>query len=109
MKVFKSRPRNFKNDSGQGVAEFIIICILIAVVVLGSLKLFGRAIICEFVSVSAEDGTVGDNGCGVPPPEEFSGDSEGGYPLSSPATAAETFAATDPKAHPYSNEFALSK
>lgn len=43
-----------RNQSGQGMAEYIIIVILVAIIVLIGVKLFGRSVINQFNNATSE-------------------------------------------------------
>ncbi len=62
------------DEEGQGLSEFIIIVILVAIIVLVSVRLFGRSVRCQF-SDTAQQVDNGSSGLG---------DCEGGTPASPP-------------------------
>ena len=43
-----------KNERGQGMAEYIIIVILVAIIVLVAVKLFGKSVFNQFTSATSE-------------------------------------------------------
>ena len=43
-----------RNQSGHGMAEYIIIVILVAIIVLIGVKLFGRSVINQFNNATSE-------------------------------------------------------
>ena len=45
---------NGRNERGQGMAEYIIIVILVAIIVLIGVKLFGRSVINQFNNATGE-------------------------------------------------------
>lgn len=62
---------------GQGMTEFIIVTVLVAIVVLVAVRLFGKSVSCEFNDASNQinDGTtsVSDDGCVRGTDEAFGG------------------------------------
>ena len=47
-----------KDESGQGMAEYIIIVILVAIIVLVGIRLFGKSIINQFNNATEEVDTL---------------------------------------------------
>ena len=48
LRVFNSKKSLEKNERGQGMAEYIIIVILVAIIVLVAIRLFGKSIFNQF-------------------------------------------------------------
>ena len=53
-----SEIRKSRKERGQGMAEYIIIVILIAIIVLVGVKLFGRSVINQFNNATGEIDTL---------------------------------------------------
>ena len=49
-----------RGESGQGMAEYIIIVILVAIIVLVGIRLFGKSIINQFNNATEEIDTLED-------------------------------------------------
>lgn len=49
------------NESGQGMAEYIIIVILVAIIVLVGVRLFGKSVINQFNNATGEIDTLEKN------------------------------------------------
>ncbi|MBP9839162.1 MAG: pilus assembly protein [Proteobacteria bacterium] len=47
-------PSLISNKRGQGLAEYIIIVILVAIIVLVAVKLFGKSVFSQFGSATSE-------------------------------------------------------
>ena len=50
-------------DAGQGLGEYLIIVLLVAIVVLLSVRTFGRSVGCQFSNATAEISGDADGGC----------------------------------------------
>lgn len=50
-------------DAGQGLGEYLIIVLLVAIVVLVSVRTFGRSVGCQFSNATAELSGDADGGC----------------------------------------------
>ena len=48
------------NERGQGMAEYIIIVILVAIIVLVGIRLFGKSVINQFNNATEEVNTLQD-------------------------------------------------
>lgn len=53
-----AKQRVVGNQRGQGLAEYIIIVILVAIIVLIGVKLFGRSVINQFNNATEEVDTL---------------------------------------------------
>ena len=49
---------NLKSERGQGMAEYIIIVILVAIIVLVAIRLFGKSVFNQFNNATAEIDTL---------------------------------------------------
>lgn len=47
-----------KNEQGQGMAEYIIIVILVAIIVLVAIRLFGQSVFNQFGNATSEIDTL---------------------------------------------------
>jgi len=63
MKNFPSLRSLNKNEQGQGLAEYIIIVILVAIIVLVAVRLFGRSVFNQFGNATSQ---ISDLGAGAP-------------------------------------------
>lgn len=54
MNTVPSSERRQPNERGQGMAEYIIIVILVAIIVLVGVKLFGKSVINQFNNATEE-------------------------------------------------------
>jgi Flp pilus assembly pilin Flp len=54
--IFRSSPLKSRKstEAGQGMAEYIIIVILVAIIVLVGVKLFGKSVINQFNNATGE-------------------------------------------------------
>ncbi len=52
--------------SGQGLTEFIVIVVLVALIVLVSVRIFGRSVSCQFTDASNKIDSVGEAGSNCP-------------------------------------------
>ena len=50
-----------RSERGQGMAEYIIIVILVAIIVLVGIKLFGKSVINQFNNATSEIQTLQDS------------------------------------------------
>ena len=65
--VWKTARAKAASNSGQGLAEFIILVVVVALIVLASVRLFGKSVSCEFDEASREiDQSVGSSSSGCP-------------------------------------------
>ncbi len=46
--------RSADNERGQGMAEYIIIVILVAIIVLGAIKIFGKSVYNQFTNAKGD-------------------------------------------------------
>ncbi len=46
--------------SGQGMVEYIIIVIVVAIVVLAAIRLFGKSVLCQFAAATRQIDDDGD-------------------------------------------------
>jgi Flp pilus assembly pilin Flp len=53
--------RSVRSERGQGMAEYIIIVILVAIIVLVGIKLFGKSVINQFNNATSEIQTLQDS------------------------------------------------
>ena len=53
-----------RNEKGQGMAEYIIIVILVAIIVLVAIKLFGKSIFNQFSNAQQEIDTLQEDAPG---------------------------------------------
>lgn len=53
-----NRSFNVQNERGQGMAEYIIIVILVAIIVLVGVRLFGESVINQFNNATGEIDTL---------------------------------------------------
>ncbi len=59
MKSLNSLVRFRKNEQGQGLAEYIIIVILVAIIVLVAVRLFGRSVFNQFGNATSQVDDLG--------------------------------------------------
>ena len=59
MKNFPSLRSLNKNEQGQGLAEYIIIVILVAIIVLVAVRLFGRSVFNQFGNATSQISDLG--------------------------------------------------
>jgi Flp pilus assembly pilin Flp len=60
LKVRNKQGNLVKSESGQGMAEYIIIVILVAIIVLVAIRLFGKSVFNQFENATSEVETLQD-------------------------------------------------
>jgi Flp pilus assembly pilin Flp len=58
MEIKKNNTDILNNERGQGMAEYIIIVILVAIIVLVGVRLFGKSVINQFNNATEEVDTL---------------------------------------------------
>lgn len=59
-KKLAGSPEQLRNERGQGMAEYIIIVILVAIIVLVAIRLFGKSVYNQFNNATEEVDTLQD-------------------------------------------------
>ena len=54
--------RHISPESGQGMAEYVIVIILVAILVIAAIRLFGRSVYCNYMNASREVDSAGSGG-----------------------------------------------